>query len=189
MFCPNCSQQQVSDDISFCKSCGFSLADVSEALKNDGYIERNIDLTQYAEDISQYARELKKSVAKGTIVMTLSLVFFILSFIFGTPEPSYAVQFNVLVGVLMFMTGVFLIGSSFFKKPGDKLAREKLQTNSNRRTQLFENQPVGFTLPPKDASELVNAGTFHTNPLKPEQVVRQPASATEGTTKLLNKEE
>jgi hypothetical protein len=181
MFCPNCSQEQISDDIKFCKSCGFPLADVSEALKNNGYVERNV---------VQSAKELKKDVTKGVVVITLSSLFFILSLIFGTPEPSYFVQFNLLIGVLCFIFGLILIGYSFFKKPVNKSEQENYQFDSRKQPQfVLENQKTEFLLNEKDFSEFVDVKAFDTSRLKVEQIVEQPPSVSEGTTKLLNKEE
>ena len=36
MFCPKCSQQQVSAEVRFCSRCGFLLTGVSQLVKNDG---------------------------------------------------------------------------------------------------------------------------------------------------------
>lgn len=36
MFCPNCSQQQVSDETRFCSRCGFQLGVVKALLASDG---------------------------------------------------------------------------------------------------------------------------------------------------------
>ena len=36
MYCPQCSQQQVSENVRFCSRCGFSLQIVTALLTNDG---------------------------------------------------------------------------------------------------------------------------------------------------------
>ena len=36
MYCPKCSQQQVSEEVRFCSRCGFLLTGVAELIKNDG---------------------------------------------------------------------------------------------------------------------------------------------------------
>ena len=38
MYCPKCSQQQLSEDLRFCSRCGFPLAGVAMVLENDGLI-------------------------------------------------------------------------------------------------------------------------------------------------------
>ncbi len=183
MYCPSCSQKQISDDIRFCSACGFPLADVAEALENKGYVERNV---------VQSTRELKKDVTKGVVVMTLSSFFFILSLILGTPEPSFFVQFNMLVGILFFIFGLILIGYSFFKKPN---LRAKPETQENHPSILtgqnqvvLQGQKAGFLLNEKDFSEFADINVFNTNRLK-QEVNEQPPSVAEGTTKLLSREE
>jgi hypothetical protein len=108
MFCPRCSQEQISLEIKFCPRCGFLLTDVAEALGNNGLVERNV---------VQTAKDLKMAALKGIGIMFLSAVFIMLSFVFGTPEPSFFVQFNLLVGILLFAFGMGLIGYNFWLKP------------------------------------------------------------------------
>jgi len=38
MYCPKCSQRQVSDEVRFCSRCGFLLTGIAEVVKNDGKI-------------------------------------------------------------------------------------------------------------------------------------------------------
>ncbi len=38
MYCPKCSQQQVSEDLRYCSRCGFPLTGVALVLNNDGLI-------------------------------------------------------------------------------------------------------------------------------------------------------
>ena len=115
MFCPRCSQEQVSDKINFCPRCGFLLSDVAEALQNNGRVERNL---------IQSAKSIKKDASIGISLMFLSAAFILLSFIFGTPEPSYFVQFNLFVGILVFFSGIVFIGYKFWVKPGKLINTE-----------------------------------------------------------------
>lgn len=187
MFCPNCSQKQVSDQIKFCKSCGFPLEDVTEIIKNEGYVERNE--IEYI-DLVEYTRDLKRAVTKGVIIITLSIIYFILSLILGIPEPSYAVQLNLLVGVLMFLTGLILIGNSFFKRISiDSEQKDHQNTARHHPPPIFDSPTTPFMLYEQDQSEFIEAKPLNTNRLRSEQSVGQPPSVAEGTTKLLRKEE
>ena len=38
MFCPNCGQQQATEQMRFCSRCGFPLGLVSEILANGGFL-------------------------------------------------------------------------------------------------------------------------------------------------------
>jgi hypothetical protein len=182
MFCPRCSQGQVSDDIRFCKSCGFPLIDVAEALKNDGLVDRNvIPITQ----------DLKKSVTKALVIMSLSAIFFLLTLILGTPEPSYFVQFNMLVGILCYLFGVVWIAHSFWRKSKeihhyiDKgrylvLGTPQSLEEHHRKSATQLNEP--------DLTQLVDANMLSGNNPKTSNLAERPASVTEGTTKLLEKD-
>jgi hypothetical protein len=183
MFCPQCSQEQVSDEVRFCKSCGFSLVDVAEALKNDGLVDRNIiPITQ----------DLKKSVMKSLAVMTLSAIFFLLTLILGTPEPSYFVQFNMLVGILCYLFGVVWIVRSFWRKSkeiprymdsqGRHWALGKPPSLEGQR-----QEPVRLLNEP-DLTQAVNANVLSGKHSKTRSLVGEPASVTEGTTELLEKD-
>jgi hypothetical protein len=115
MFCPRCSQEQISEEIKYCKRCGFLLTDISEALQNNRLVRRNV---------VQTAQDLKKATVTGVSVMALGGIFFILSLIFGTPEPSLFVQFNLLVGLLVFVFGMALIAYNFWLRPYIEYGRE-----------------------------------------------------------------
>lgn len=171
MFCPNCSEKQVSDGIKFCSRCGFLLEDVSEALKNEGRVERNV---------IQSSKDLKFSTVKGVSIMTLGGIFLLVSLVIGTPEPSYFVQFNLLVGILAFLFGMGLIAYDFWIKPKfiekeEDLTEEKVVLDSKKPKANQLNEPnlsnISDYIPPQTKLD--------TNDLK------QPASVTEKTTRNL----
>lgn len=180
MFCPQCSRKQISDEVSFCKGCGFPLADVAEALKNGGLVNRNV---------IPVTRNLKRGVTKGLVVMTLSGLFFVLSLILGTPEPSYFVQFNMLVGILCYLLGLALITHSFWKKSkeapqymdgkGRPLEPAAFQSLAERRRAASPrlNEP--------DLSQVVDLDMLPEQRLKTKDLIERPPSVTERTTKLL----
>ncbi|HEX8138272.1 MAG TPA: hypothetical protein VF544_11825 [Pyrinomonadaceae bacterium] len=183
MFCPRCSQEQISGDVRFCKSCGFPLVDVAEALKNDGLVNRSvIPITQ----------DLRKSVMKALVIMSLSAIFFLLTLILGTPEPSYFVQFNMLVGVLCYLFGLVWIAHSFWKKSkeipryvdeqGRYLVLGKSQSLEDRR------QESTSQLKEPDLSQIVDANVLSGKNSKTSELIERPPSIAEGTTKLLQKD-
>jgi hypothetical protein len=183
MFCPRCSQEQISDDVRFCKSCGFPLVDVTEALKNDGLVNRNvIPITQ----------DLKKNVMKALVLMSLSAIFFLLTLILGTPEPSYFVQFNMLVGILCYLFGLVWIAHSFWKKSKDI---PRYVDDQGRYLVLGKSQSLGDrrqASPPQlnetDLSQIVNANVLPGKNPKTSELIERPPSIAEGTTKLLEKD-
>lgn len=173
MFCPKCGQQQVSDEIRFCSRCGFTLKDVAEALKNNGRVER---------EIIQSSRDLKLTTVKGVSIMSLGGIFLLISLILGTPEPSYFVQFNLLVGILMFLFGTLFISYNFWIKP--KFADQT--DGSGSREIPGPDRAEIKNLPEADLSDLAGyappAAKFTTRDLA------DPVSVTEQTTRNLKKE-
>ena len=171
MFCPRCAQQQISDETHYCSACGFLLSDVAEALENDGLVERNV---------AENTRDLKRSVSFGLLAIILSSIFFILSLIFGTPEPSFFVQFNLLVGLLVFLFGLAWIGYAFWLRPEKTLARAEKHIN-NERVLAAGSKKKGL---PGSMQEYVS-------PIKGLQTneLEGIPSVTEGTTKLLEQDE
>lgn len=166
MYCPKCSQKQISDEIRYCSKCGFNLTDVAEALKNNGLIERNL---------AENTKDLKKVVTKGLIALILSGIFFTLSLIFGTPEPSLFVQFNLLVGVLGFIFGLTWIAYFFWFK------QETTQINSEKSQNLKESRSAQLLNEPNVESYIPPQTNLQTNDLV------EVSTITEGTTKLLQK--
>jgi hypothetical protein len=171
MFCPRCSQEQVSSEQRFCSRCGFPLADVSEALSNEGYVDRNT---------AERLNGLRLRVIIGAGVMALSLVFFVVSLVLGTPEPSYVIQLNLLVTIIVFLLGLLWIGYSLWQGPRTASRRPGESTSTNL-DQLAD--PVTAQLPQG------------VPPALPESYAAPPAvgrardlagSVTDNTTKLLD---
>jgi hypothetical protein len=172
MFCPRCSQEQVSEEINFCPRCGFLLSDVAEALQNNGRVERNL---------IQSAKSFKKDASVGIALMFLSAVFILLSFIFGTPEPSYFVQFNLLVGILVFLSGIAFIGYKFWVKPVRLMNAENSSADDDAK--FFEARKTGKILAQADFSNVVDFENAKSG-LTTNELDKTP-SVTEGTTKNL----
>ena len=183
MFCPRCGRRQAQGDLRFCNGCGFLLADVSEALSNDGRVERKV---------VPAARELKKGVSKALVLMTLAAAFFLLSLILGTPEPSYFVQFNMAIGILCYVVGLVWAIQTFRKKSkensshADEEARHK--THDEPRTLEGRRANSAPRLNEPDLSGLVGADALSGAALKTNELVERRPSVTEGTTRRLEKD-
>lgn len=114
MFCPRCAHERVSDETNYCPGCGFLLTDVVEALENDGVVVRTA---------IENKRELTRSASVGLVIIILSGLFCLIGLILGTPEPSFFVQFNLLVGLLGFLLGVTWIAYTFWLRPDKNLSK------------------------------------------------------------------
>jgi hypothetical protein len=114
MFCPRCSQEQVSAEIRFCSRCGLPLADIAEAVEGGGFVDRNA---------GDAACSLRRSVFAALLVMAASFIFLIVSLITGTPEPSFVVQWNLFVSLAFFFGG--LIWAGYALRPGRRKSRSR----------------------------------------------------------------
>jgi hypothetical protein len=107
MYCPRCSQQQVTDDVSFCSRCGFQLGAVKALLLTDGAFPARAIYRQ-----SGFLATGRKSVRRGAKLIFFSLVslpvFFALSFINDSPIPLLLPALAFLAGLtLVFYTWIF----------------------------------------------------------------------------------
>src|ERR687892_297233 len=69
MYCPQCGQQQVSDEVRFCPRCGFQLGSVTGLLVTGGVIPASE--AGYAEP-GQTPRQ--KGIRQGMLMMLIGLV-------------------------------------------------------------------------------------------------------------------
>ena len=173
MFCPRCSQEQVNSDQRFCSRCGFPLGDVVEALSNEGYVDRNT-----AENLNG----LRLRVMIGAGVMALSLAFFIVSLVLGTPEPSYVVQLNLLVTLIVFLLGLSWIGYSLWK--GFSLADRSMHSFRS----INQGDLAGGVTSQLDEPIQKSLRESYVAPASVDNTRDLTGSVTDGTTKLLERE-
>ena len=84
MYCPKCSQQQVSDEIRFCPRCGFQLDAVKALLAGN----QDIPALTQAEPPSEAASTRKRDVLLGATLMlvgSISIALLMISTVAGTP--------------------------------------------------------------------------------------------------------
>jgi uncharacterized membrane protein YvbJ len=87
MYCPKCSQQQISDEVRFCPRCGFQL----DALKMLLTENQNSSAMSEIEAQTQLVSTRKKDVLLGATVMlvaAISIVLLMISSVAGTPMAS-----------------------------------------------------------------------------------------------------
>ena len=173
MFCPNCGQQQVSQEIKFCSRCGFPLGLVSEILSHGGFLPQLAEL---------YKNKNFFSRRNGLI---FSLFWFLIFVLLLTP------LFGNGVFALFGVTGaLILIAASFLilKKEPTKFDIPQNALSSSPIKDLYEarqtalpppqTQPAQSYVPPTNSWKAADTG----------DLVRQH-SVTDETTKLLNRDE
>lgn len=167
MFCPKCSQQQVSDDVRFCSRCGFQLHVVSDLLKTDGVLANY--KPEIEEQLSLYRRITSQFGAK---LMYISIVLIPFEVLFGVtldmPEFLLISLFLFIIGFAQ-TTYALLFGEKSSSVKQRKQTEKLISAESRYKLPAQQSEPVPIL-------EIRNRNTNETVP---------PPSVTEPTTKLL----
>jgi hypothetical protein len=175
MFCPKCGQEKLSPDTNFCSRCGFLLTGTLELLQSGGNAPIAIKTT------SPRTRGLKQ----GLFIFLLT--FLVVPIVAILTVAANAEPFAVAIcAIALFFGGLLrMVYAMMFEDAGPKAASSD-DFLAAAKVHLKRGSPA--VLPPQrdvPASELVPPRAGHwrdTNDL-------QPASVTENTTKLLEKDD
>jgi hypothetical protein len=181
MFCPQCGQQQISNEIRFCSKCGLPLNLVAEVVAGGGTLP----------ELERFYRKSKFLNRSNGLKFGLAW-FLVITFLL---TPLLAVMdFDTLVAItaiLGFMGGLMIMLFSLMfleKEPKSASSAEVIPATAANPSYLHgaagknalppqQTYPVSdYTRPP------VESWRSNTDDLP-------PASVTEETTKLLNKED
>ena len=181
MHCPRCGQQQISDQTKFCSRCGFQLGLVAELLENGGFLPQLAEL--YKGKTTIFSRK------NGLIFTVLWFIFFVMMMpaFFGIANADDAAGISAVFGI--FSSIMLLIISLALLKRAPK-AYELAAHNQMPAAAMYGNpamgalppqqsQPVSTYVPPEGSWRAPDTG----------DLARRPGSVTEGTTKLLKKDE
>lgn len=180
MHCPNCGQQQVSNETKFCSRCGFQLGLVAELLAHGGFLPQLAQLYK------------KKTILTKKNGVVFSLFWFIFFTCFLTAFFGILGAPDELLGILA-VTGffgglMFLIASLIFFRSSKEFVPTSLTGQPMPDIRGLYGQPSHTALPPQQPvpASIYSAPTAErwrdTNDL-------QPTSVTESTTRLLDTEE
>jgi hypothetical protein len=175
MYCPHCGQERTSSETSFCSRCGFLLTGVAELLANGGIIPG----TQRG-GVGPSPRS--KGIKLGLFIFLLTFIVVPLVAIISKGlglQPWGVAIFAVLfsVGGILRMLYALLFESSY--APGNEAAIQN--------PALLNRPVVPGALPPQQSIP-VNVYAPPTGIWRDTKDL-QPGSVTEGTTKLLEKED
>lgn len=182
MHCPRCGQQQSSSIIKFCSRCGFQLGLVGELLANDG------TLPQLAELYNKRSGIFTKK--NGLIFSVMWFIVFVMMFpaLFGVLGADELSGLSAIFG--LFSAMIMAVGSLAFLKSSSEVNFERMLPNGSDRTAPNiaapepaalhgqRTQPASSYIPPEGNWKASDTGEFAI-----------PGSVTDGTTKLLKKDE
>ncbi len=179
MYCPRCGQQQLSEETKFCSKCGFPLGLVSEILAHGGF------LPQLAELYKSKKWLTRKNGVVFSILWTIFFLLFLAS-LFGIADIPELAGISAVIGIfggLMWLITslVFLKSASKEFFPANELPNANVNNlyEANQKTlPPQQSQPAQSYVPPVNSWKAPNTGEFSI-----------PQSVTEGTTKLLKKDE
>lgn len=179
MHCPNCGQQQISEETKFCSRCGMPLGLVSEILAHGGFLPQLAEL---------YKRKTILTRRNGVGFSLLWCLFFLLIMapLFGIIDVDELAGAAAVIGI--FGGLMFLVSSLvFLKKSPEGFELPMMETpnakglygNANRNAlPPQQNTPVSSYAPPAGGWRAPDTGE-----------ISHPSSVTESTTKLLKKDE
>jgi len=170
MYCPKCSQQQVSDELRFCSRCGFSLIAVKELIESS-----SVPIDPGAAQLARKQRVIRR----GAWMMLASLALTVFVGLLTAIDDDFVVlmlfpALCFVLGFLQVLYGVFL---------ADRRAARLKQPQPVTPAQL--NTPPAR--PELYAPRVGPVESFSGQRVKTAEMV-QPASVTENTTRLLDEE-
>ena len=173
MHCPQCGQEQISEEMRFCKSCGFSLDGVSELLAT-GNISPPLD--KQSRKPRQSPR--RQGVRQGVTLLFISMVFMPLITLIGKGRGEFLPMIFLMAGLMRILYAVIFQEGAPRKKKQDR----SLPNVAPITTDQLGTETRGSALPP---SHTVPASVFSA-PQRGTAEMVSPPSVTEHTTKLLN---
>lgn len=188
MFCPQCSQQQVTEDVRFCSRCGLPLEGVAVVLANGGLLPAGAQ----TEDLPpspklRGVRQGGKMFLLGILVVPLIALF--LDALRAPEEPAIA------AAIIFFLGGILRTLYALLFQDGPLRRRKQLRqtpaTYSPTPQQQFADRNWARTdaaLPPA-RNESIPADAYVPPRATTTEALRYPPSVAEGTTRLLRDDE
>ena len=173
MYCPNCGQQQISDEMRFCSRCGLALSGLAEWLAGGRLPAKPREEAQPPAGLSPR----RKGIRRAAKLMFFSGVLFPVFLVFSIAADEGAPM--VIPVILFFISVVLMLYARLFS---DKTV-PAIAMNQAAQTSTLSSASARGALPTATNTP-IPAGRQHvrTNELA------QPPSVTENTTRLLDNE-
>ncbi|HJS24826.1 MAG TPA: zinc ribbon domain-containing protein [Pyrinomonadaceae bacterium] len=171
MYCPNCGQQQISEEMRFCSRCGLALSGLAEWLAGDRRPAKRVDKEPVAA-----ASPRRKGMRRAAKVMFVSGVLF---FIFLVISLAIEHGGPMVIPFAVFFVGlVMMLYARLFSAKTAPVPDQVAQTSALNSTTARSSLPPASNIPVPG----VGRQQVRTNELA------QPPSVTENTTRLLDNE-
>lgn len=173
MYCPQCSQQQIADEMRFCSRCGFPLSAVRDLITSGG---ASAELPQKVE-----RSRAMRGARQGAWIMLAGLVLTLFVGLITAIDDDFAVL--LLVPTLCFLVGFVRLLYGVFVQ--DRAQRRKNEAISGVSSAFPQRPPSDVRNKELPASTSQPARAY-IPPIKTTADVVQPPSVTENTTRLLD---
>lgn len=182
MFCPNCGQERISTETSFCSRCGFLLTGTADLLRTGGIIPQ-LPAQPSFRTPSPRNRGLKQGLFIFLLTFLIVPLIAIISVAIGI-RPPWGVP---IAAIILTMGGLLRMAYALmFESPvGGGATSEESRTAWARN---LLNRPVSQALPPQQTypvNSYVSPATGNWRDTNDLELI----SVTEGTTKLLEHDE
>lgn len=178
MFCPRCSQEQVSEEVRFCPRCGFQLGVVKMLLT-----EGEAGGAEAVPEKQSFVRSLRKrDLTIGTMLMFV-VAFFVSAITVDLPRSHSGRILFLVVGwflLALLINAAPLLRYLFGPGAPEHASKAAPPKSATARGELSSTAPR--TLPPQRFAPETVLGARPANTAE----VLQPPSVTEQTTNLLN---
>jgi hypothetical protein len=176
MYCPQCGQQRVSDELRFCSRCGFQLNGVTQLLEAGGELPGLNKVEQRRRRSPRY-----EGVRQGVILMFAAMALAPLANFIGKGGEVLPATFIMLGLMRLLYAVIFQEGEASRKKreaqPSYAPPAMPQQLNAGGA-----RAGGGGALPP---AQSIPVGSYAARRAETAEIV-QPPSVTEHTTKLLD---
>lgn len=171
MYCPNCGQQQISDEMRFCSRCGLALTGLTDWLAGGSPPAKRADKPQVSE-ASPRRKNMRRAAKLMFFSGVLFPVFLVISLAVDEGGPM------VVPFLIFFVSLVWMLYARLFSDNTVPVMNQAAQTT------VLGPIPARSSLPAATTTNIPNAGRHQvrTNELA------QPPSVTEHTTKFFNNE-
>ena len=171
MYCPNCGQQQISDEMRFCSRCGLSLNGLAEWLDGGGVPARRKDEGQVSQSSPR-----RKGIRRAAKLMFFSGVLFPVFLVISLAIDEGAPMIFPIA--LFFVALVLMLYARLFSEKSSPVIDQAAQAS------VLESTSTRGPLPPAVNMNIAAVGRQQ---VRTNELVHRP-SVTEHTTRLLDNE-
>jgi hypothetical protein len=174
MYCPNCGQQQASNEMRFCSRCGLALSGLADWLAGDRPVSTPAPQALVPAQVLSPRRKNIRRAAKMMFFSGALLPIFLMISIAEGEGAAMIVPF-----MLFFIALAWMLYARFFSDPNPQLDTRAMQTSHLASMPARSSLPPASTIPVAD----IRGPQLRTNELA------QPPSVTENTTRFFDKKE